>query len=187
MMRRMFVLRLSRTKMKADKFNDQFEKLFVRPLLSAGFTQGRNCLFFVKEPTALMFLRHRNKWSALCQDTYFTVCVRHTFLRDLNTLMQPIYDYPFKIEPSRMVPDFFHCGWHYESFNEIGRWPKDEIAYGGMRDARAALDRLRSAVMDIGRSWLEFLQPAEAYRQIRSYGKSDYCEKLWLEDYEKYL
>src|SRR6266436_9583933 len=120
--------------MKAEEFNAQFEKLFVSPLLSAGFTQRRNCLFFVKEPTALMFFRHRNKWSALCQDTYFTVCVRHTFLRDLKTLMQPIYDYPFKVQPSRMTPDFFRFEWHYESFNEIGRWPDDMVEFGLMAD-----------------------------------------------------
>ncbi|HEY2083897.1 MAG TPA: hypothetical protein VGI88_14030, partial [Verrucomicrobiae bacterium] len=111
----------------------------------------------------------------------------HTFLRDLDTSLGLIYEYPFKIQPSRMTPDFFRSGWHYESHNEIGRWPEDEITFGEMSDARAFLDGLRSSILDVGLSWLNFLKPAEAQRQIKCYGKSDYCEKIWLKDYEKYL
>jgi hypothetical protein len=48
------------------------------------------------------------------------------------------------------------------------------------------LDGLRETVLYGGVGWLDFLTPAEAHRQIKRYGQSDYCEKLWIEDYEKY-
>lgn len=172
--------------MKAEKFNAQYERFVVAPLLSVGFAQHRNCLKFVKGSAELMVYRHRNKWSALCQDTYFTVCVRHTFLRDLDTLMGQIYDYPFKIGPSLMTAGFYHNGWHYQSYNEIGRWPMDMIEFGKMRDAKKPLERLCETVLGAGVGWMEFLTPAEAQRQIKRHGQSDYCEKLWIEDYEKY-
>ena len=177
--------------MKADKFNALYEKLLVRPLLSAGFSQKRNHLFFVKETGALMFMRRRDKWSALCQDTHFTVCVRHTFLSDLERqpkiFSDSIYDYPFKIQPSRMTPDFFCSKWHYESFNEMGRWPDDIVEFGRIADAVPYLTELCGTLLNVAIQWLDFLHPAEAHRQIKRYGKADYCEKIWLKDYERYL
>lgn len=175
--------------MKAESFNYQFEKLFVAPLLSAGFTRRGNNLFFAKGQAELLLLRHRDKWSALCQDTHLTVCVRHTFLSSLDTALPSglIYEYPFKIAPSRMTPNFFHSDWHYEPFNEIGRWPEDRIEFGKMKVAGNYLNGLRETILDAGMKWLDFLQPSEACRQIRQYGRYDYCEKIWLRDYEKYL
>jgi hypothetical protein len=136
--------------MKADKFNEQFEELFVRPLVSAGFTRQRSTLLLARGPAKLAVFRQHNKWSALCQDTHFTVCVRHYFLSDLQTSLGPIYDYPFKIQPSRMTPGFFASGWHYESYNEIGRWPLDVIDFGLMRTATQFLTSLRETVQKVG-------------------------------------
>jgi len=173
--------------MTADKFNEQFEELFACPLVSAGFTRQRSTLLLVRGPATVAVFRKHNKWSALCQDTHLTVCVRHNFLRDLDTSLGPIYDYPFKMQPSRMVPDFFTSGWHYEPYNQIGRWPEDVIDFGPMVSAAKFLTGLRDTVGKVAIAWMDFLQPAEAYRQIKRYGKSEYCEKLWLQDYERFL
>ena len=69
--------------MKAAEFNAIYEKLFVNPLVAAGFVQRGPRLILTEGAGILMFMRSRDKWSALSQDTSVTVCVRHTFLRDL--------------------------------------------------------------------------------------------------------
>lgn len=174
-------------KMNAAKFNEFYREYIIDPLTDADFKEQGNRLSFTEQTGELMLIRQRDKWSALSQDTYFTVCVRHVFLRDIDAILNPIYNYPFKIQPSRMTVGFFNSGWHYESFNGIGRWPRDTLDFGQMRDVRSELNQLRASVLDMGRAWLAFLEPAEAFRQIKTYGKSEYCEKMWLEDYARFL
>src|SRR5262245_4992301 len=123
--------------MKAAEFNAIYEKRLIRSLVAAGFVQQNRCLFFIEDFGVLALMRYQNKWSSMLQFTIFTVCVRHTFLRDLLKKATDQFDlsisnYPFKIQPSRLTPDFTESGWRYEPCN-LGHWPKDEFEYGQAR------------------------------------------------------
>ncbi len=175
--------------MKAAEFNAAYNEVLVEPLIAAGFVQRGSGLFIFDDLGVLALLRHQDKWSALAQHTLFTVCVRHTFLRNLerqpcDRYIRSISDYPFKIQPSKLVPDFFRSPWHYEPCN-LAHWPQDKIQFGAANDVTSELQRMRDSVRMVGVRWLRFLDPTEAYRQISLHGELAYCEKIWLEDYEK--
>jgi hypothetical protein len=179
--------------MKAAEFNGIYDRVLVQPLLAAGFVQHGPSLFFFEDSGVLSLLRHQNKWSSLTQSTLFTVCIRHHFLRDLERqpcerLSRSINDYPFKIQPSKLRPDFLRSGWHYEPCN-LGHWPEDRIEYGNAAasDVTSQLEGIRDSVYLVGLPWLRFLVPVEARNQILKYGESAYCEKIWLEDYERFI
>jgi hypothetical protein len=176
--------------MKAAEFNAAYNEMLIQPLIASGFVQRGAGLFIFDDLGVLALLRYQDKWSALAQHTLFTVCVRHTFVRDLerqscDRYTHSINDYPFKIQPSKLVPDFFHSPWHYQPCN-LGHWPQDKIQFGTAKDVTSELQRMRDSVRLVGMSWLRFLDPTEAHRQISQYGESAYCEKIWLEDYEKF-
>ena len=178
-------------RMKAAEFNAIYDKVLVQPLVAAGFVRHGASLFFFDDFGVLVLVRHRDKWSSLTQSTLFTVCIRHHFLRDLDKqpcerFSESINDYPFKIQPSKLRPDFFRSRWHYEPCN-LGHWPEDRIEFGSATDVAPQLEGIRDSLLSVGVAWLRFLVPVEARRQILRYGESAYCEKIWLEDYEKFI
>jgi hypothetical protein len=122
---------------------------------------------------------------------FFSVCIRHHFLRDLDKrpcerFATSINDYPFKLQPSKLYPDFFRSRWHYEPCN-LGHWPQDRIEFATASNVEPELERICDLVHTVGTSWLRFLEPVEAHRQILQYGESAYCEKIWLEDYKRFI
>jgi hypothetical protein len=177
--------------MKAVEFNTIYDEVVVKPLVAAGFVQRDKNLFFFDASGVLALFRYRNKWSSFIQSTLLTVCIRHRFLRNLDKqpcdqFTKTIDDYPFKIQPTKFLLDFLKCGWHYTPCN-LAHWPKDEIEFGKDNNARAKIENIRDIILAACPQWLKFLEPKEAYRQISQYGESAYCEKIWLEDYERHI
>ena len=88
--------------MNASRFNAVYNELVIAPLVRGGFVQRRSNVYLVAGDAVLALLRFQNGPEALLQGTNVIVCVRHTFLRELQDLTVPdvfvsdINDYPVR-------------------------------------------------------------------------------------------
>jgi hypothetical protein len=177
--------------MNAAEFNAIYDGTIVQPLVAAGFVEKGTNLFLFENSGIFALIRHRNKWSSLTQSTLLTICVRYRFLRNLekqpcDQFSKSINDYPFKFQPSKLSLDFSQKGWHYISCN-LGHWPEDKIEFGEDRIVKSKIEGIRDSILLLGSQWLKVLKPETAYHQILQYGESAYCEKIWLEDYKRFI
>ena len=81
--------------------------------------------------------------------------------------------------------------WRYRPINlGVRSDDYDTIDYGGLKDSNAAqktLAPIASRVVVAGRALLAHLTAAEVLRQLREHGENAWCERVWIEDYERHL
>ena len=176
--------------MDAKEFNRQYEDFLVAPLRSIGFRTYGQSLSYTKDRTVLSLLRFQMKFSGLTHRTHFLLCVRHDFLRTLEKtpaakFLYEASEYPFKLPVSKLSQDMLKA-WHYQPIN-LGPREYDTVLFGELTDASAILSGMTEKITDSGLGWMESLTPAEALKQVRRHGEDAYCEKIWIEDYEKFL
>ena len=186
--------------MNADEFNKYYDKYVIEPLIQNGFQkQKKYNLFLETESSLLSLFRFSDKWSPSTQSTNFIVCIRHTFLRDLdgkikNGFIENINDYPVKIHPSRLknikFRKFSIGKWHYEPIN-LGIRDNHylRIKYVDIDNPTKILKDLSQNVLTGGRELQNFLTPDEMFRQIKKYGELEIavCEQDWIKDYTNWL
>jgi hypothetical protein len=176
--------------MDSQQFNQQYEGMVVQPLIQIGFQRHGKCLSVIKDQTVLALLRFQMKGSALVRQTHFLLCIRHLFLRTLekepaNEFLSKANEYPFKLPVSKLSKDILRT-WHYEPIN-LGPREYDTIHFGDLSDAGGILENMRDRIVHSGLGWMEYLTPAEALRQVKRYGEDAYCERIWIEDYQRFL
>jgi hypothetical protein len=176
--------------MDAKEFNRQYEHLVVGPLRNIGFQTNGQSLSYTKDQTVLALLRFQMKFSGPTQRTHFLLCVRHVFLRTLEKepatkFLSGPNEYPFKLPVSKLSNGMLET-WHYKPIN-LGPRDYDTVLFGELADASAILSSMREKVTNSGVAWMEYLTPAEAFRQVKTHGEDAYCERIWMEDYEAFL
>lgn len=119
--------------MNAQEFNKIYDEKVVSKLLEAGFVRKNNDMFYIKDNTILCLLRASYRTLRLAR---FMVCIRHSFIRDMDTLTineDNLYlnnpnSYPFKILPSQLTQkavDKFRYETNYIGFG----YDYEEIKY----------------------------------------------------------
>jgi len=184
-----------RHNMDAVRFNEIYDEIVIAPLVRSGFVRRLADAYLEADGAILALLRFQGKFDALRRATNIIVCVRHKFLRGLLDLTVPgafeacINDYPIKERPSTL--SFDADTWRYRPINlGVRAIVYDTVEYGEIGDvdqARQVLEPVVSNVMVGGRALLNRLSPAEGLRQLREWGEGAWCEKVWIEDYERFL
>jgi hypothetical protein len=121
----------------------------------------------------------------------WTLCFRHTFLRELNELkvvkgVSGLFTehYPFKFTPSELMEGRRELRYHAEL-----NWQYDRFMYEGVPGAQVQA-QLRALAEFIGGRfvpWARSLTPSDAREQLRQLGSGRWDEKIWTEDYDRYL
>lgn len=185
--------------MKASDFNSIYEEKVSNKLIDIGFVKKKNNLFLIREGKVLCLLKASYHGLPIAR---FLLCVRHLFIRDIDTLMKNkknLYlnnpnSYPFKLHPSQLTQKTL-SNWHYKTnhvginnynyevmgFGDDGLYSKDS------KDIENGLENLYLRVSNFGIEWMEFLTPNEALKQLKKYNSGDKIEKLWIDDYEDFL
>jgi hypothetical protein len=121
----------------------------------------------------------------------WTLCFRHTFLRELNELkvvegVSGLFTehYPFKFTPSELMEGRRELRYHAEL-----NWQYDRFMYEGVPGAQvqAQLRALAEFIGDRFVPWARSLPPSAAREQLRQLGSGRWDEKIWTEDYDRYL
>lgn len=124
----------------------------------------------------------------MAQIARFIVCVRHVFLRNLerqipNGIAENPNDYPFKLRLSEFAR---FSRWRYRPIN-LGIREYDEIEYGSLKSVNSLLKKTKFTLESYTPNWVDLLTPEKALSQIKRFGENAYCERIWIEDYEKFL
>jgi len=181
--------------MDATRFDALFDEELVAPLVELGFTREGHHLYYDSEEGTLGLLRFQGKFDGLRQATNFVLGIRHRFLRDtlnevvVSSHLKAINDYPFKERPAKLNARRV-ASWAYRRKNlGVRSTDYDTIEYGGMQDdssARRELVRILAGVANGGLPLLARLRPVEALRQLMEHGEDAWCERMWIEDYERF-
>ncbi len=175
--------------MYARDFNAKVVSVLWPIVEPAGFKKLQSCFVWERGEGQLVLFRFGGKFSSLCQFTRFMLCFRHTFLRDLfekvpTRLPSNGHDFPFRLQPTSLR-DLRIDLWTYSFRLNEDRF--DSIEFGQMSDCRPILREIGELVANKGVLWAERLTEKEALRQLTTYGQRVFCERLWIEDYEKRL
>jgi hypothetical protein len=182
--------------MNAAQFNGIYESAVVAPLTARGFVRRRRSLFYSANNAVLALLRFETKAGGLLQATNFIVCIRHTFLRELSSetvpepLVEGIDNFPVKERPSTLSPALVQS-WRYRPINlGVRSDDYDTLEYGRTNDLEETHGRLTGLSRNVlagGMALLERLSADELVRQLKEHGENAWCERLWIEDYERFL
>jgi hypothetical protein len=121
----------------------------------------------------------------------WTLCFRHTFLRELNELKivagvtgMFTEHYPFKFTPSELMEGRSELC-YYAQLN----WDYDRFTYENLPPAevQAALSKLADFIACRFVPWARSITPAIARDQLRKFGTGRWDEKIWIEDYDAYI
>lgn len=179
--------------MSLDEFNELFLQIAEQPLRHCGFVRHKNTRTLMRtvESAQLSLIRLGGRLSRPGCISH-TLCFRHTFLRPINTdepvasSLEPS-DYPFKLELNEFAtanPDDLR----YRPMN-LGNWPRDRIEFNETESdaVRGRLERLVDRLAGVVVPWVDSMSPEAAADQIATYGEDAWCERRWLEDYDKRL
>ena len=172
--------------MNAKEFNSQVDSVLAPILAAAGFKRlGSD---FVRERDSAQLVPFRfagSKFASLCQFTKFTLCFRHTFLRDIwekipNSHPEEPSGFPFRIRPS----DLSTGGWQHWTYQfHLNAEENDNVEFGGLDDARLILKQMGDAVVGPGVTWASRFTVQESLRLLSSSSPPAFVERLWIEDY----
>lgn len=183
--------------MNALEFNSLYEEKVINKLVNEhGFVKKGNNVFLQKDNVFLALLRTSFRSLPIA---YVTLCLRHSFVRDLEDNINNLFEknpnsYPFKVSPFTISnknlkkwhykPNF---SYHFED-NAINYGLDDSLFLGKkVEDIPYALDFLYNQVVTLGFEWMKMLTPFEALKQLDKYKEGVRTELDWIEDYKKYF
>lgn len=179
--------------MQSSEFNNIFRAEFAEPLIEHGFQMvGRgSSMHHVDDTRELLILRQGGRL-ARQGVARSVICFRHTFLRPIKSddpAKKPIF-----VEdcPRKFTFDDFD-GWLRPSPNYrpdySGRWRIHDIDYAELASVKlsAHLKKLRTTVLKRILPWTQSLTEVGELSQIKRFGENAWCERRWIEDYEKFL
>lgn len=179
--------------MTAQEFEQLFDTVVINGLSPLGFRarckSGRT-LDLLDGITLVSLFRLGGRLS-LPGSVVWTLCFRHTFLRELNELR--IVDgvtgmftecYPFKFTPSELMD-----GRRELRYNSQLNWNYDRFIYDGLspEDVREKLRSLTDLIAGRFVPWARGISPTAAREQLHKFGNGRWDEKIWIEDYDGYI
>jgi hypothetical protein len=179
--------------MTSQEFDQLFDAAVVRRLAPVGFRpRGKNgkSLDLLDGIILVSLLRLGGRFS-LPGSAVWTLCFRHTFLRELNELKTPTgvagmftEHYPFKFTPSELME-----GRRELRYRSALNWDSDRFTYEGLTPAEVhgKLCRLADFIAERFVPWARSVSPSAARAQLREFGSGRWDEKIWIEDYDGYI
>ena len=175
--------------MNADEFSPIFDGEIRHPLSAAGFRSYGKSLFLVEDSGCLSLIRLGGRMTSPGQIS-FVLCFRHTFLRTLEEkvpkgFVSEVHAHPYKLlladfRDARSLPE-------YRARNLAYEW--DRLPYDGVPVSmlRRQLGEVRFTILERAVPWARALSPRRANDEIRKHGEEAWIERIWLQDYEKFL
>ena len=179
--------------MTSQEFDQVFDAEVARHLSRLGFRpRGKNgkTLDLLDGITLVSFLRLGGRLS-LPGSAVWTLCFRHTFLRELNELKTVTgvtgmftEHYPFKFTPSELMERRRELRYHSEL-----NWDYDRFTYESLSpvEVRRDLSSLAGFIADQFVPWARSISPTAAREQLRKFGAQRWDEKIWIEDYDRHI
>jgi hypothetical protein len=125
--------------------------------------------------------------------TSIALCIRHVFLRDylygsvLKSHSIKERDYPFKERGSTLTLESLG-NWKYFPTSIEHPSSHQNVLWHGTLHPDVIIQELQEIVSNTlsgGMELLRRLTPEESLRQIEVNGENSWCEKMWMEDYQK--
>jgi hypothetical protein len=179
--------------MTTQEFDRLFDLEVTKELAPLGFSpRGKNSMTLdLLDGIMLVSLLRLGGRLMMPGSAAWTLCFRHTCLRELNELkvvtgVSGLFtqDYPFKFTPSELMEGRRELRYHAEL-----NWQYDRFTYATVPAARVQA-QLRALADFIGERfvpWARSQTPSAARDQLRQFGSGRWDEKIWLEDYDTYL
>jgi len=171
--------------MDAATFEGLFVEHVLAPASTVGFERWGKGLFF-EDPTgwraAVVRTEGYNLWPFR-----LTMVIGHAGLRDFEDVTpapkrQYPSEWPIKLAPSA-AGDLLKRRWRYRPYNTgLHGWPGDTFA-----DDTAArqLQQIGRALGSTFPAVVDALTPSAIRKQIAKRGEDAWCERRWIEDYDK--
>lgn len=179
--------------MTSQEFDLLFTAEVVGHLSPIGFRpRGKNgrTLDLLDGITLISLLRLGGRLS-IPGSAVWTLCFRHTFLRELNELKTVVgvtgmftEHYPFKFTPSELMEGRRELRYHSDL-----NWDYDRFTYESLSSVEAgrALNLLAIFIADQFVPWARSISPTIAREQLREFGSLRWDEKIWTEDYDRHI
>jgi hypothetical protein len=176
--------------MYKTEFDKAFDELVSEPLAKIGFqARGKSLLLFDRLNTVglIRFGGRRSLPGTIAH----VLCFRHSFLRDRSERVLSVpasepFDYPYKFDVSAL-PSLPVLSWRYSPRNL--NYPISRFAWQGrvQSDVEERLKALSDFLSGTFVPWSLSMTPQRVLAQIERYGENAWCERLWIEDYRRYL
>jgi hypothetical protein len=179
--------------MTSAEFDQSFDAAVARRLAPVGFRpRGKNgkSLDLLDGITLVSLLRLGGRLS-LPGSAVWTLCFRHSFLREIKELKTVTgvagmftEHYPFKFTPSELMEGRRELRYH-SALN----WDHDRFTYESLAPAEVhgKLCRLADFIAERFVPWARSISPSAATAQLREFGSGRWDEKIWIEDYDGYI
>ena len=179
--------------MTSEEFDQLFDAEVIKGLSPLGFRpRGKNgrTLDLLDGITLISLLRLGGRLT-LPGSAAWTLCFRHTFLRELNELKivagvtgMFTEHYPFKFAPSELMAGRRELRYHSQL-----NWDHDRFPYEGLppADVREGLRSLSDFIASRFGPWAKSISPIAAREQLVKFGSGRWDEKTWIEDYDGYI
>jgi hypothetical protein len=179
--------------MTTQEFDQVFDGELARRLAPLGFRpRGKNGKTLdLLDGILLVSLLRLGGRLMMPGSAVWTLCFRHTFLRELNELkvvkgVSGLFTehYPFKFTPSELMEGRRELRYHAEL-----NWQYDRFTYEDVAAAQVQA-RLRVLADFIGERfvpWARSVTPSNAREQLRQLGSGRWDEKIWIEDYDRHI
>jgi hypothetical protein len=166
--------------MQPTEFDECFGSLVAQPLVARGFVSKGKSFRLTESDGMISFIRLGGRMATM-HGASWVLCFRHCCLRELFKF--DVFDYPYKFKPSELQTG--QADLRY--YPRIGHYDYDQFRYGGMKPKAGAAKLIEITQLILGEfvPWAASLTPERACAEIQRYGSNAWCEKLWIEDYQK--
>jgi hypothetical protein len=166
--------------MERREFDDCFNSLVAQPLVARGFVPKGKSFHLTENGGMTSFIRLRGRMATMYGASWI-LCFRHCCLRELFKL--DVFDYPYKFKPSDLLTGRVDLRY----YSKIGHYDYDQFRYGDLspKAIAAKLTDITQLILGGFVPWAVSLTPERVCAEIRQYGTNAWCEKLWIEDYQK--
>jgi hypothetical protein len=176
--------------MKRPEFDTLFQSEVGQTLAALGFRHSGKSLHLFAHVTHVALIRLGGRFSTPGSAAW-TLCFRHTFLRELTDL-RVVTDanlatehYPFKFTPSELMEHRSEMRY----YSRLLRFDYDRFDYSGAStvNVQERLGRLTAFLRERFVPWAVSITPEAAREQIQHYGTGAWAEKIWIEDYDRFM
>ncbi len=176
--------------MQRPDFDRLFESDVVQGLSPLGFRALGKSLHRIADTTHVALIRLGGRFS-IPGSAAWTLCFRHTFLRELTELRLAAdanlatEHYPFKFTPSELMEQRSEMRYYSRLLRfDHDRFDYERASVGEVRERLASIVRfLREGFVP----WAVSMSPEAARVEIQRYGTGGWAEKIWIEDYDSFI
>ncbi len=176
--------------MERSEFDRTFDAEVVQALAPIGFCVSGKSIHLFSGISHVSLIRLGGRFS-MAGSAAWTLCFRHTFLRELTELRVvsgaglATEQYPFKFTVSELMDGRTEMRY----YSRLSRFDHDRLEYANL-DSGEVRERLCCMAKFIGHRfvpWALAVIPELACEQIQRYGEEGWAERIWVEDYERFI